>query len=64
MTGGAAMIAAARANGLQTLFVLSTKSAHWFQERGFKKADTKALPMKRKVLYNYRRNAKVFIKIL
>ena len=54
----------AREHGLKTLFVLSTKSAHWFQERGFKKADTKALPMKRKALYNYRRNAKVFVKTL
>lgn len=54
----------AKEHGLNTLFVLSTKSAHWFQERGFNKADTKALPMKRKALYNYRRNAKVFIKTL
>ena len=49
---------------MESLFVLSTKTSHWFLERGFKKADIKALPMKRKALYNYRRNSKVFIKLL
>jgi amino-acid N-acetyltransferase len=51
-------------NNVQKLFALSTKTAHWFLERGFKKADIKALPMKKKALYNYRRNSKVFIKSL
>ena len=50
--------------GIQQLFVLSTKTSHWFLERGFKKADIKTLPMKRQALYNYRRNSKVFIKAL
>jgi amino-acid N-acetyltransferase len=50
--------------GMQKLFAFSTKSSHWFIERGFKKADIKALPMKRKALYNYKRNSKVFIKLL
>jgi len=50
--------------GIQQLFVLSTKTSHWFLERGFKKADIKTLPMKRRALYNYRRNSKVFIKPL
>ncbi len=50
--------------GIQQLFVLSTKTSHWFLERGFKKADIKTLPMKRQALYNYRRNSKVFIKTL
>ncbi len=50
--------------GMQKLFAFSTKSSHWFIERGFKKADIKALPMKRKALYNYKRNSKVFIKSL
>jgi amino-acid N-acetyltransferase len=51
-------------NNVQKLFALSTKTAHWFLERGFKKADISALPMKKKALYNYRRNSKVFIKSL
>lgn len=50
--------------GISKLFVLSTKTSHWFLERGFKKADIKSLPMKRRALYNYRRNSKVFMKIL
>ncbi len=50
--------------GIRQLFVLSTKTSHWFLERGFKKADIKTLPMKRQALYNYRRNSKVFIKTL
>jgi len=36
--------------GIQQLFVLSTKTSHWFLERGFKKADIKTLPMKRRAL--------------
>ena len=50
--------------GTQKLFAFSTKSSHWFIERGFKKADIKSLPIKRKALYNYKRNSKVFIKSL
>ncbi len=50
--------------GIRQLFVLSTKTSHWFLERGFKKMDIKTLPMKRQALYNYRRNSKVFIKTL
>jgi len=50
--------------GMQKLFAFTTKSSHWFIERGFKKADIKILPMKRKALYNYKRNSKVFIKPL
>ncbi|MDT8383915.1 MAG: amino-acid N-acetyltransferase [Gammaproteobacteria bacterium] len=50
--------------GLRQLFVLSTKTSHWFLERGYKRADIKVLPMKRQSLYNYRRNSKVFIKTL
>jgi len=51
-------------HGIQQLFALSTKTTHWFIERGFKKADIKSLPVTRKALYNYRRNSKVFVKNL
>ncbi|MDH5190456.1 MAG: amino-acid N-acetyltransferase [Gammaproteobacteria bacterium] len=50
--------------GLEKLFVLTTRTSHWFQENGFKKADIKVLPVKRRLLYNYQRNSKVFIKKL
>ena len=50
--------------GAQQLFVLTTRTAHWFRERGFRTADLKALPLKRRSLYNYQRNSKIFIKPL
>jgi len=49
---------------LEQLFVLSTQSSHWFIERGYQKTDIKTLPIKRRALYNYRRNSKVFTKTL
>ncbi|OOZ38553.1 amino-acid N-acetyltransferase [Solemya pervernicosa gill symbiont] len=54
----------ARTMGLDKLFVLTTRTAHWFRERGFAHADIKALPLKRRGLYNYQRNSKIFIKEL
>jgi len=47
--------------GIQKLFVLTTKTAHWFRERGFKPADIKQLPVKRQAMYNYQRKSKVFV---
>ncbi|MCW8888333.1 MAG: amino-acid N-acetyltransferase [Gammaproteobacteria bacterium] len=49
---------------LQRLFVLTTRTAHWFAERGFVSGTLKALPVKRQALYNYQRGSKVFIKSL
>ena len=48
--------------GLTTLFVLTTRTSQWFKERGFKQKDIKQLPVKRRLLYNYQRNSKMFIK--
>ena len=48
--------------GIQQLFVLTTRTAHWFRERGFKPDNLEKLPVKRRELYNYQRNSKVFIK--
>lgn len=47
--------------GLEQLFVLTTRSIHWFQERGFIPADIDALPMKKKELYNYQRKSKILM---
>jgi amino-acid N-acetyltransferase len=58
------MESAAKAQGLDKLFILTTQSAHWFRERGFIEAELKELPMRKRELYNYRRNSKVFIKPL
>ncbi len=53
-----------RAAGIARLFVLTTQTAHWFQERGFQAAGLEALPMEKQALYNFQRNSKVFIKTL
>ncbi|WP_457665555.1 amino-acid N-acetyltransferase [Thiolapillus sp.] len=50
--------------GLNQLFVLTTRTAHWFRERGFLPADVSELPGRRKDLYNWQRNSKVFVKRL
>ena len=54
----------AKAQGLRKLIVLTTRTAHWFVERGFTETDVAALPAQKKVLYNYQRRSKVFVKSL
>jgi len=54
----------ARELGIQRLFVLTTRTAHWFMERGFAPATLRDLPLERQALYNYQRRSKVFIKEL
>ncbi len=54
----------ARTQGLERLFVLTTRAAHWFRERGFEPAEVADLPVQKQALYNWRRRSKVFIKIL
>ncbi len=54
----------ARSNGLDRVFVLSTQTAHWFLEQGFKEASRDQLPQRRQALYNLQRNSKVFFKVL
>jgi len=54
----------AHQTGITQIFVLTTRTAHWFQERGFVVADLDSLPVKRRTLYNYQRNSKVFVKHL
>jgi amino-acid N-acetyltransferase len=47
---------------IKKLFLLSTHTSHWFQERGYIPAKLADLPLKRQSLYNFKRNSKVFIK--
>ncbi|MEX6500917.1 amino-acid N-acetyltransferase [Pseudomonas zhanjiangensis] len=54
----------ARALGLKHLFVLTTRTAHWFRERGFVPSSVDRLPAARASLYNFQRNSKVFEKAL
>lgn len=55
---------AAKALNLSTLFLLTTRTAHWFIERGFSETTLNALPSKKQALYNYQRNSKIFSKTL
>ncbi|GLK87624.1 amino-acid N-acetyltransferase [Pseudomonas turukhanskensis] len=54
----------AKAQGLKTLFVLTTRTAHWFRERGFEPSGVERLPAARASLYNYQRNSQIFEKQL
>lgn len=51
----------ARQMGLSKLFVLTTRSIHWFQERGFMPVDVDQLPASKKEMYNYQRKSKVLM---
>ncbi|MHA3983551.1 amino-acid N-acetyltransferase [Acinetobacter venetianus] len=54
----------AKQQGIQQLFVLTTRTAHWFLEQGFIPAGVDDLPNARQALYNYQRNSLVFKKTL
>ena len=54
----------ARKMKLKRLFVLTTRTAHWFVERGFVERGVEALPAAKRDLYNYQRRSKVFVKSL
>ncbi|AXY61570.1 amino-acid N-acetyltransferase [Acinetobacter chinensis] len=47
----------ARSQGIQQLFILTTRTAHWFLEQGFEKVSVDDLPDARQALYNYQRNS-------
>lgn len=51
----------AKALGLEKIFVLTTRSIHWFREKGFNPAEVNDLPIKKKQLYNYQRNSKILM---
>jgi amino-acid N-acetyltransferase len=54
----------ARAAGLKQLFVLTTRTEHWFIKRGFSPASVDALPDARQNLYNWQRKSQVLVKSL
>ncbi len=54
----------AKQQGIKQLFVLTTRTAHWFLEQGFIPASVDDLPNARQALYNYQRNSLVFKKTL
>jgi amino-acid N-acetyltransferase len=54
----------ARAQGLQSIFVLTTRTMHWFIKRGFVQVDPDWLPEARKRKYNWDRRSQVLVKKL
>ncbi len=54
----------ARAMGLQSIFVLTTRTMHWFIKRGFKPVELDWLPEARKRKYNLNRKSQVLVKHL
>ncbi|HXY06097.1 MAG TPA: amino-acid N-acetyltransferase [Burkholderiaceae bacterium] len=56
--------ARARAIGLKRLFVLTTRTTHWFLKRGFTFASVDDLPAERQGLYNWQRRSQILIKTL
>ncbi len=54
----------AKALGLDSLFVLTTRTMHWFIKRGFAPVDPDWLPEARKRKYNWDRRSQVLVKKL
>jgi amino-acid N-acetyltransferase len=54
----------ARAAGLASIFVLTTRTMHWFIKRGFQSVDPDWLPEARKRKYNWDRRSQVLVKHL
>jgi amino-acid N-acetyltransferase len=54
----------AKALGLDSLFVLTTRTMHWFIKRGFSPVDPEWLPEARKRKYNWDRRSQVLVKKL
>jgi amino-acid N-acetyltransferase len=52
----------ARAAGLESIFVLTTRTMHWFIKRGFQSVDPDWLPEARKRKYNWDRRSQVLVK--
>lgn len=52
----------AKAAGLESIFVLTTRTTHWFLKRGFKLVDPDWLPEARKRKYNWDRKSQVLVK--
>ncbi|UCV15745.1 amino-acid N-acetyltransferase [Quatrionicoccus australiensis] len=50
--------------GIKRLLVLTTRTEHWFVERGFKLGNVDDLPAKKRDMYNYQRRSKVLFKTL
>jgi amino-acid N-acetyltransferase len=54
----------AKAMGLKSIFVLTTRTMHWFIKRGFVQVEPEKLPEARKRKYNWDRRSQVLVKTL
>lgn len=54
----------AKSVGIKRLFVLTTRTVHWFIERGFKLETVDELPAQKRQMYNLQRRSKVLVKSL
>lgn len=54
----------ALSQGMQKLFVLTTRTTHWFIEHGFTEVTLTELPKAKQNLYNYQRRSKMLQKLL
>lgn len=54
----------ARSMGLKRLFLLTTKTAQWFEEHGFRPISLEELPVAKQKTYNYQRKSKPYTKEL
>jgi len=54
----------AKASGLDSIFVLTTRTMHWFLKRGFQQVNPDWLPEARKRKYNWDRKSQVLVKKL
>ena len=54
----------AKQRKVKRIFVLTTRTANWFIERGFVAATVDALPRRKQDLYNYQRRSQVLVKRL
>jgi amino-acid N-acetyltransferase len=50
----------AKSNGFKKVFVLTIKASDWFESLGFKQIDVSELPEKKRRIYNYNRNSKIY----
>jgi amino-acid N-acetyltransferase len=56
--------AQAKELGFKTIFCLTTRTEHWFLERGFIEKNVTDLPAEKQQIYNLQRRSKVFVKKL
>ena len=48
-----------KAQGVKHIFILTTRSLHWFREQGFHEMSVDFLPSQKQNLYNYQRRSKI-----